>query len=100
MNETDKLCVSAATNGSPTIVPKLRRLLTHTWFLKISAGLLFGLDALAAGYYSTRDHVRLGVIDCGIITNEAAPQTNEACIGFSSIEKARVDRRGLLTQPQ
>ncbi len=66
MNETDKTSVTAAADAFSVVAPKPRRLLTRRRFLKLSAGLLAGSGALAAGYYSTRDHIRLGLIGCGV----------------------------------
>jgi myo-inositol 2-dehydrogenase / D-chiro-inositol 1-dehydrogenase len=66
MNETNKIADPAAPQGTPTILPKPRRLLTRRRFLTVTGGLLAGTAGLAAGYYATQDRIRLGVIGCGI----------------------------------
>ena len=57
--------ITAAPNALVGCRPQAAGLLTRRRFLKISAGLLAGSGALAAGYYSTRDRIRLGLIGCG-----------------------------------
>jgi len=54
------------------VVPKSTRWLTRRRFLKISGGLALGTSAAAAGYYSTRDRIRLGLIGCGYRGSELA----------------------------
>jgi predicted dehydrogenase len=48
------------------------RRLTRRGFLKASAGLAAATGAVGAGYYATRDPIRLAVIGCGIRGTELA----------------------------
>jgi myo-inositol 2-dehydrogenase/D-chiro-inositol 1-dehydrogenase len=66
MNETEqKTSTALGTNPSP-VAAQPQRGWTRRRFLKVSGGLLLGAGAAAAGYYSTRDRIRLGLIGCGI----------------------------------
>ena len=66
MSETGQLPATAAPKSSSGVAAKPQRWLTRRRFLKISGGLFVGSGAVATGYYSTRDHLRLGLIGCGI----------------------------------
>jgi predicted dehydrogenase len=76
MNEAVQTQSTMAPDSSATEGPKPDRWLTRRRFLKISGGLVVGTTGAAAGYYSTRDRIRLGLIGCGYRGSELAQIAN------------------------
>ncbi|MGO9917690.1 MAG: Gfo/Idh/MocA family protein [Isosphaeraceae bacterium] len=76
MNETASTPSAATADSSPGVIPRSSRWLTRRRFLKISGGLAVATSAAAAGYYSTRDRIRLGLIGCGYRGSELAQIAN------------------------
>lgn len=76
MNEPAQTNSIAAAQSAPGVVTASRRGLTRRRLLKLSGGLLVGSSAAAAGYYSTRDRIRLGLIGCGYRGATLAEITN------------------------
>ncbi len=72
MNEISQTLSTPASGSTERDVPKSPGWLTRRRFLKVSGGLAVGTSAAAAGYYSTRDRIRLGLVGCGYRGSELA----------------------------